>query len=351
MSNTALRQLIVRVFRSEGLTIRVQALQKLEAVLRSDVPEEEYDDVLRRLVGHIDKDAIEMCVVGLETVEALLEELGQDEEEVVAENKFQFQSAFSAPRFSFDESQRRFVAIERAPSLLAPVCSQQELSLPRSAVTRQRISRHELFRSRLLLLDRPALSHAQALADDAALTDHQPLTSLEALVGSGGGAKWVLAMLTHIPGQDFFLEDATGKVPLDVNACHFTSGCFSPGVFVIAEGHYSDGRFSVSNMGFPPPEPRRVTRQQFPRTDLQGLKPPAKYEQLLRTFEASEGARDNCFVVLSDVWLDLPETFHHLAVLFSGFAQRSEDASSAAASLSSSSSTRSYSQPPPQPVP
>src|SRR3989338_2051119 len=100
MSNTALRQLIVRTFRTEGLTIRVQALQKLEAVLRSDVPEEEYEDVLRKLVGHIDKETIEMCVVGLDTVENLLDELGQDEDEVIAQQKFQFLSAFEIGRAS-----------------------------------------------------------------------------------------------------------------------------------------------------------------------------------------------------------------------------------------------------------
>ena len=344
-----LKQQIIKNFRLGGLTIRQEAVQKLEAVLSREVPACEYEDILRKLVAHIDKDGIAMCVVGVETVEALLQDLGQDEDEVVGLHKFQFLGAFAGPRFQFDEAQKRFVGAggSQAGSVLAPLASLPLVFLQRYAAIRQRVSRHPLFRAPLLLGDGPGGRGGRGLEDDGAAGEaaRQALSSLEALRGAGPGPKWVLAMLVHAPGDDVFLEDPTARVAVDLSEADFTSGCFSPGCFVIAEGCFADGRFFVSNIGFPPAEDRRATLQQFPSTNLSGLAPPAKYRELLEAYERSAEAEASSFIVLSDVWLDLPETFQALRVLFSGFSQASllEDDQNYSSSSTSSTSHSSHS--------
>ncbi|KAL3187178.1 hypothetical protein MRX96_025906 [Rhipicephalus microplus] len=140
---------------------------------------------------------------------------------------------------------------------------------------------------------------------------------IEHLLGTTGECVVVLGMLCQLEEGNYFLEDTTGSVKIDISGTKFTADLFVDNSFVLAEGCYEDMAFRVDAMGLPPIEPALEAMKYMGGASIFD-----KFPEKLRTqLELSDVPDNALFVLLSDVWLDQPQVLSHLRVLFSGFAQ------------------------------
>ena len=138
------------------------------------------------------------------------------------------------------------------------------------------------------------------------------LSTIDTLLGSQGGVKWLLGMLCEVEEGSFYLEDLNAHVPLDLSGavsiqiafvlyvpylnvpiCSFrvmmeiiqvtTPGMFTENCIVLTEGEMVGGQFRVKIMGFPPPQQRHESLDSIGTFDLfrTGITPQVRFYQSL----------------------------------------------------------------------
>ena len=143
------------------------------------------------------------------------------------------------------------------------------------------------------------------------------LSTIDTLLGSQGGVKWLLGMLCEVEEGSFYLEDMNAHVPLDLSGAVTTPGMFTENCIVLTEGEMVDGQFRVKIMGFPPPQQRTESLEAIGTFDLfrTGITP----QNWAKMQELEEQANDDMFVIVSDVHLDRPQVLEKLREMFEGF--------------------------------
>jgi len=175
------------------------------------------------------------------------------------------------------------------PKLLAAPASRVGLARERFHLVAQRLARSALFAP-------PALAGGAAACQ---------LTPLQALLGSAGSTRFVLGTLSALADGRFWLEDPSGAVAVDLSRAATAAGLFTEGCCVLAEGTLRrDGVFEVIALGFPPAEGRPASLAALNGLQLHGapMAPPVGVAPVAGEDE------EEMWVVLSDVYLDLPQT-------------------------------------------
>lgn len=87
------------------------------------------------------------------------------------------------------------------------------------------------------------------------------LTDVRSLLARPGATAFVLGCVSQLEDGRFFLEDPTGRVPLDLRGATTTAGFFCENCVVLAEGelHPATRVFTARALGMPPVEPREET--------------------------------------------------------------------------------------------
>ena len=304
---TNVRGTIVSAFKLNGLSLKSEATKFLTDVL-SSISEEELDDWLDKIVEATQKQPLKSSLVDREIAELAVEECNREPGEE-SDKAFCIIDAFDVPRFTFNSERKKFIPNNKSLPLHADSEAKAELFLERLAILNQRTLRHELFS--------PVAEGAQ----HSQTSEKFSLRPVEYLLGSTGSLQQiiVLGMLTQIKEGQYYLEDGTGSVPLDLSKAAYHNGLYTENCFVLAEGSYEDGVFQAAAMGFPPAEPSRVTRANFGNINFFGG-PSQTCAKASRKLEAVEKEhREAMFVVLSDVWLDKPKVMAKLKAMFTGY--------------------------------
>lgn len=137
----------------------------------------------------------------------------------------------------------------------------------------------------------------------------------------------IFGQLCQLTDGVYSLEDIHSHIRLDLSGdVVLSSGLFTEGCLVLVEGEVTEnGAFKAATLIQPPAEPRLTTLKTFPALDWLGsdLSAGTKVDpekllkiQLLR----SPQHRGDMIVILSDVFLDQPETLRRLAIMFAGYA-------------------------------
>lgn len=129
----------------------------------------------------------------------------------------------------------------------------------------------------------------------------------------------VLGYLTQLTEGNYNLEDPTGVIPLDLSNAQYHSGLYCEGCFVLAEGNYGDGRFSVAGLGFPPPEASSSSRAFFDTTNTWGGRSKTLLKNSIRLKKLENLNSNKTIVFLSDCCLDQPLALSQLNKLFMGY--------------------------------
>ncbi|VDM01972.1 unnamed protein product [Schistocephalus solidus] len=150
----------------------------------------------------------------------------------------------------------------------------------------------------------------------------QPIEFLLAL-GAKEDSVVVLGALTQLKNGQWYLEDPTSLVKLDLSVATFHQGLFPEGAIVLAEGSFDDDVFKVTGIGLPPVEEPHLTRRYFSVSNPFGGStvdgPAAAVDtNMIRLLQTSQAASD-MLVLLGETRLDMPGCIEHLETLFLGY--------------------------------
>ncbi|KAL7753078.1 DNA-directed DNA polymerase epsilon, subunit B [Sorochytrium milnesiophthora] len=328
MSTTPLAPLIVRVFQKRlGLTVQKKAAKYLESALTQyNVPPEELEATLE-LIAHACKKQGSNYVVTEEALALTVQQLlhsangGSDvyvamedvlpgegagpTEDVNLPALLHVVDALAMPRWYYSSDQKTFRLDTTPAQTISDAEAKAKLFRERHDLIKQRILRNDLFRPSTL----------SSVHNDKYFN----LTSISSLRGSEGASFVVFGMLSQLDDGKYHLEDTTGTVEINLSEVRVSTGLFTEGCFVIAEGVYTEDKvFKVRTVGMPPPEQRSNSTATFGQIDFLGA--PADLYDTTRLAQIEQRYDGVKIVLLSDVWLDLPSVMLALRRLFQGYA-------------------------------
>ena len=176
----------------------------------------------------------------------------------------------------------------------------------------QRVRRHNAFRQTI------STNSAQL---DSASTPGIKITPIDSLLGEYGN-RFLLGMLTQVEEGCYYLEDLTGKIPINMANIR-CDGFVSENTIVLVEGAVIDGVFKPEKMGMPPYEVRHEAIDTVGLQTADIFSSIGNRSQFKLLKEQEEEAVDRQFVILSDVHLDVPLVMDKLKDLFEGFEHHS----------------------------
>lgn len=304
LMSTLSRRQIVRACKERGWTLQPGALHGLQASAGDDAALAHW---LNRLAPRVDSKILTDDIWN--EYLASLEEVGPDKRKTMtrttttttlAEGPYVI-GAFETPKLVYQVMRKQFQVEERRGSLFGSAEDKANMLAQRYALIHQRLLRHDLFRPN-------DLGHVRQS------TQHR-LTPIESLLGqSSSRSVLLLGILIQIEEGQYYLEDPTGQVPVDVGQASAVDGFYvTEHNILLVEGQLIDGRFYAHRLGQPLLETRKASLsaiQQHVSHPLYTSKP---------TIEA------HSLVILSDMHVDQPLVIQHLESILAGYENYSVD--------------------------
>ncbi|KAM0904138.1 hypothetical protein ACQ4PT_018193 [Festuca glaucescens] len=291
-----MRRKLQRKFRLRGFTLKVDALEEAAAFL-DRFPDAE-DDALDLLLDELDKEPLKSSILDRDAVRRVVSLLVEAEEAVdaaspaatSARSALRVVDSFVVPRFHYDPIKKVFYEHTGRLSFHGEAGDKAALYRDRYQVLLQRLARDKYF-------SRPAFETVMTEFDSC------EMTSIQSLIGCTG-RRWIMGVISQLEERQFYLEDLTGAVPIDLsNAISLKPlPCY----------------LHVNTCGFPPLEDREASLSLLMGLDFfgGGVIPT---EETLRLSSLENKAVNDMFVILSDVWLDNPEAVEKLGVVLDGY--------------------------------
>lgn len=306
--NVVKRQ-ISRKFKLSGLAIRADAVKALASALSQ---EDDVDGALTMVLGaikaRIERQEIKSALVDLAAVTAVVADLTKDEKDVASE-AITLVDAFAMPVLRYHSVRKCFFLDEGARPLHAGPELKARVFRERFELVQQRVLRHKSFAKPLVG------GGAKAKAGEGYIE----LTPLDSLLGAAG-QKCLLGMITQQEEGQYYLEDLTTSIRIDMTKCKNSAGIFTEGCIVLAEGELEDGTFVAKQMGFPPPETRHDTMRAMGPTQMDVLGTNFTAQHFAEMQALEDKSTDAMFVLVSDCHLDRPAVFEKIRTMLEGFA-------------------------------
>ena len=305
----AARTKFIKTFKLHGLSLQSEASRFLGDVL-STVSEQDLDGWLDRIIESVQKQPLSSTLISKDALEIAVQECSAQPDEE-SDDAFCVISAFEIPRYKYNSDRKKFLKETTNGVYLHPDAPcKAEVFKERYMTIYQRTIRHDLF------------APPSAAAHPNQKTNKYELKHVEYLLGSTAklGKIIVLGMIAQIKEGKYYLEDSTGVVQMNLSNAKYHTGLFTENCFVLAEGLYEDGMFHVDALGCPPSEPPQVTRNYFGNVNFFGGPSAVAVKSSAKLRAIEEENQEAMFVILSDVWLDLPKVMDKLRILFHGYA-------------------------------
>ncbi|KAH9899927.1 epsilon DNA polymerase [Cubamyces lactineus] len=306
------RQVIIKVFRKYGHSLGPESLEFLEDLLdRHEIADEDVEFSVEWIAKEYNKQDDAQMKVSLDVLHRVYETFQNGEGEGAQEhatldpdNHLFVIDSFDMPLWNWSTERSTF---ERAPGPLTSSGSAESRTMAmrnRLNVIRQCVLRNDHFSPSTL----PSKDRENLLT----------LRSTKQLLGRAGERFLLFGMLTHSKEGKLCLEDQDGMVELDFSQLDQPSeGLFTEGCLALVEGDYTeDATLLVIAIGHPPCESREAARSIFGHIDFLGKGATTLLEDKQFAQRVQIELADLRFFVLSDVWLDRPETLHGLRKLF-----------------------------------
>ena len=215
--------------------------------------------------------------------------------------------AFQVPLIQYDPVRHMFHRNTGPRKTIGDVKNKFQLYQDRFLLIQQRLKRNAMFRPTKW----GDLSRRQG--DMTA-----ELTELKSLLGHERQRRFVCGFLTkHDEGQ-YYLEDLSARLPIDLTGCDTADGLFTENSVVVAEGELQPGgEFRAVALGLPPAESREESIEALQGHDMFG----ASVQSVPGRDDMQVGEDDgDRIVIMSDVHLDDPATMENLNEVLDGFA-------------------------------
>ncbi|KAK9477200.1 DNA polymerase alpha/epsilon subunit B-domain-containing protein [Lipomyces japonicus] len=224
---------------------------------------------------------------------------------------FHVWDAFNQPRWTYNKSQKHF---ERGtkPSLFASAKHQVQAFTSRYYLLLHRLLRNELFQ--------PPSFHAKNAA-----TWHA-ITQIKNLLGRHGQSFLILGLLVKGSNGNWWAEDPSGELELELDEAISTCGYVIPGCILLFEGKYlKSEKFQVNSVKHPPPESRNQSREAYGYLDFMGIggigsTPDGRFDKAIELKMVAEEKRKGNESIVSlgcDLHLDDFRTFEALDKILS----------------------------------
>ena len=303
MDVTEIRANIVNHFKYSGFQLKHEVADKLSRMLKRCSSAEEVQQALERITDVIQERGIASTLIDIKLIEEVLQEalsLNEPQDFLFVYDAFEF------PKFSYNSDLKKFVKCSLLPLSLYPESSSKiTLFRERYSLLLQILQRHELFSVRSLA---------------SVNKEKYSLTTTEALKGNATCDSCILlGMLVQLKEGEYHLEDLTGSVKLDLWLASYQKGIYSENSIIIVEGAYEDKILIAKAIGFPPYESAKKTINCFGNVNFFGGPSPTCSKACVQLRELEDTLVNSFFVVISDLWLDIPEVVSSLTVLFEGY--------------------------------
>lgn len=318
------RRKIARAFKMRGLAVQPSALDAMMNVLRREAPHKAQetlqsilDEIKERMMSSAGDSQSSQLVVTKRFLSAVVADMSRNGGDFT-EEAVQLLDAFQTPRLSYDSMRKQFTLITdsiESRSLFADAVHKVDMYAQRYGLILQRILRQDVFR--------PKLVTAEGRRSDESNTAHV-LTPVESLLGRSG-PKFLLGMIVQVEEGQYYLEDITAQVPIDLNGADvLTDGFITENCVVLVEGKMVDGVLKVDKMGHPMIETRRDALDTIGLQNTDIFKSISSLSELekMREQEIRHG-QDGEFVVLSDVHLDNSVVMEKLGKMFEAYQELS----------------------------
>ncbi|EIW62011.1 epsilon DNA polymerase [Trametes versicolor FP-101664 SS1] len=306
------RQVVIKVFRKYGHSLGPESLEFLEELLdRHEIADEEVEFSMEWMAKEYNKQDDAQMKVSLDVLNRVYEAFQSGDNEGAQEHAvldpdshLYVIDAFEMPSWNWSSERSTF---ERASGPLT------------SSGTAD--SRVTAMRNRLNVIKQCVLRNDHFSPSTLPSKDRENLLTLRStkqLLGRAGDRFLLFGMLTHSKEGKLCLEDPDGLVELDFTQLEQPSeGLFTEGCLALVEGDYTeDGTLLVIAIGHPPCESREAARSIFGHVDFLGKGATTLLEDKQLSTRVQLELADLRFFVLSDVWLDRPETLLGLRKLF-----------------------------------
>lgn len=300
-----LSKVIFRSFKAKGLSLTSEASRTLSRVLSKEPNcTESLNCILDEIQSRIEKREITNSIIDLISIESVIADLTNSDEDLTLEST-QLLDAFSQPKITFDEHQKVY-KLEPKPSysLHGSIESRAKMYRERLTFTQQRLLRSGSF------VQQTIGGHITSTSDV-----HE-LCTITSLLGSTG-SKILMGMITQPEEGNWYLEDLTSIIKLDLSKCRRYHLLVTEGSQVVVRGILGDGVFHVNLLEFPPMEERRSSLSAMGIEDVFGNATRPQMRQRMEELELE--SIHSTFVFISDVHLDNPIVVENLEKIFKGF--------------------------------
>ncbi|PCH41097.1 DNA polymerase epsilon subunit B [Wolfiporia cocos MD-104 SS10] len=304
---------IIKVFRKYSHSLGPEALEFLEEILdKHEISDEDVEFSIEWIAKEYNKQDDAQMKVSLDVLQRVYDAFQdandsqeqRDHDLLDPDSHLHIIDAFDMPQWHWSHERSTF---ERAAGPLT--------------VSGSADSRTLAMRDRLNIIKQTVLRNDHFSPSTLPSRDREHLLTLRStkqLLGRAGERFLLFGMLSHSKEGKLCLEDQDGSVELDFSQLDQPSeGLFTEGCFALVEGDYTeDATLVVIAIGHPPCESREAARSIFGHIDFLGKGATTLLEDTQLAARVRLDLPDLRFFVLSDVWLDHPDTFRGLRKMF-----------------------------------
>lgn len=328
MSSAAVRTWLQRQLQSSGIQIESAALKllarSLDEITNSTQAEAEAASPERLLSALLDD--VETRTDDRKLTVSFVEDFLQRWLQGNQDAEIEVVDAFDVPLVQYDPVRHQWFQQKSTRSVVGNIKSKTQLYEDRFLLIQQRLKRNTLFRPSKWATGAGPAGHSagpgsvgkgdESERDAFHGASSAELIELKALLGHERQRRFVCGFLTkHEEGQ-YFIEDLSARLPIDLSGCDTVDGLFTENCVVVAEGELQpSGEFRAVALGLPPAESREDSIDALQGHDTFGGRPTGQFEE-------ADGAQEDDgdrIVVLSNVHLDDPRVMENLAIVLDGF--------------------------------
>ncbi|XP_012526745.1 DNA polymerase epsilon subunit 2 [Monomorium pharaonis] len=268
------------------------------------IPENKRESGLSRIIELILAQNLNDPHVRAEHIKIAIEEYLEPRKLKDTETVFNVIDGYDIPKLKYDISKEKFIIDNKN-------------SYPETQY------RSLVFKHRFELAWYKTLRHKQFLSSkfERQQTDKINLIPIEYLLSElRMGNVYVMGLITQLMEDQYYLEDTSGTVKIDLSETDFQDTFIMEGYIVIASGVYKDNVLYVKSINLPPIESSKSLRSDFNNANTFGgpHKISLKMSEKLRVHEWDN--QDEMIVFIAELWLDVPHVLEKFNTVLNGYA-------------------------------
>ncbi|XP_012234665.1 DNA polymerase epsilon subunit 2 [Linepithema humile] len=267
------------------------------------VPENERESLLIQIIELISSQNLNDSHISAEHLNLAIKECLEPNKLKDTETIFNIINGYDIPKIKYDTCKKKFIIDDESSYSEAEYKSL-------------------IFKHRFEMVWHKTLRHKQFLSSkiEKQQTDKTNLITIEYLLSElRTGNVSVMGLITKLTDNQYYLEDTSGTVKIDLSSTDFQNTFIMEGCIVIVNGIYKDDMLHVKNISLPPIESLKSLRNDFEGANTFGgpHNVSLKISKKLQVHE--ETNQDGIIIFIAELWLDVPNILQKFRKLLEGY--------------------------------